>query len=77
MARNGAVRKGIYLGHVKEKYGQLRLEAHGAEDARVDELLQWAQREAAQTCMACGRRGQRLENGWIIVSCNSCAAARR
>jgi hypothetical protein len=58
---------------VKSKYGDLRVNYRGGDDA-IDTAVADARAVAARTCQACGSPGDRRKvGGYLAVWCRACA----
>lgn len=68
----------VWITDVKEKYGSARVSWHGTldaeQDARVEALVEAAEKASETVCDVCGRRGAMRASregafGWIAVRC--------
>lgn len=64
----------LQFAQIKEKYGLLRVYLD-FEDARADDIVNWAERASGVTCEACGEPGRLRKRGWWKTRCNKCEGA--
>ena len=64
----------IKIAQIKEKFGSLRLyvKAEGPEDFRelVDRSTKWVTAASTGRCAVTGRRGQIVDNAWLLCLCS-------
>lgn len=64
----------IKIAQIKEKFGSLRLyvKAEGPEDFRelVDRSTKWVSAASTGRCAATGRKGQIVDNAWLLCLCS-------
>jgi len=54
---------------VKEKFGGLRFYIEGCQEG-YHERIQIAEELSVATCEVCGRRGKRIDAGWVQTLCD-------
>ena len=66
------VPEGFQITQIKEKFGDLRIYADGADNA-VWELIRFTENLSHKTCEYCGSNQNILKSsGWIVTACKQC-----